>query len=121
MISPLRTPRERAWPRPMMFSAPSGPCSPTTTQIFEVPISRPAMMLESSNMSPPGSVGIHRSRRRARCSAGGHPAHRHVVRHGQIRRRDGFLLLQTEIVNLLPASQLLLDIVETERDFAALP
>jgi len=53
-ISPLRTPRERDWPRPMMFSAPSAFCSPTTTQIFEVPISRPAMMLESSNIFSPG-------------------------------------------------------------------
>src|ERR1035437_5064187 len=34
----------------MMFSAPSAFCYPTTTQIFEVPISRPAMMLDSSNI-----------------------------------------------------------------------
>src|ERR1017187_8202261 len=112
MISPLRTPRERAWPRPMMFSAPSGFCSPTTTQILDVPISRPAMMLESSNIFPPGSDGMDRSRRQVGRGAGHHPAHRHVVRHGEIRRRDGFLLLQTEIVNLLPASQLLLNFVE---------
>ena len=52
-ISPLRTPRERAWPRPMMFSAPSAPSSPTTAQTFDVPISRPTMMEESSNMFLP--------------------------------------------------------------------
>ena len=34
----------------MIFREPSAFCSPTTTQIFEVPISRPAMMLVSSNM-----------------------------------------------------------------------
>ncbi len=37
-----------------MFSAPSAFCSPTTAQIFEVPISRPTMMFESSNIFPPG-------------------------------------------------------------------
>src|ERR1035438_7575495 len=121
MCSPLRTPRERAWPRPMIFSAPSAPCSPTTTQIFEVPISRPAMMLESSNISPPVSDRMDCSRCGARNDAGHRPAHRHVVRHRQIRRRDVFLLSQTEIVNLLPAQQLLLNILKPERDFAALP
>src|ERR1017187_2330304 len=121
MISPLRTPRERDCPRPVMFSAPSALCSPTTTQIFEVPISRPAMMLESSNISPPGFQGFHRFRRHARREAGRHPAHRHIVRHRQIHRRDGFLLLQTEIMNLLPALQLLVKVTEAERDFTALP
>src|ERR1017187_3783487 len=121
MISPLRTPRERACPRPMMFSAPSAFCSPTTTQIFDVPISRPAMMLESSNISPPIFQGFHRLRRHDRRDARRHPAHRHIVRHRQIRRGDGFLLLQTKIVNLLPALQLLLKVVEAESDFTALP
>ena len=36
-ISPLRTPRERAWPTPMMFSAPLSFTSPTTAQTLEVP------------------------------------------------------------------------------------
>src|SRR5215468_3199313 len=40
-ISPLRTPRDGAWPTPRIFIVPSGRLSPTTTQIFEVPISRP--------------------------------------------------------------------------------
>src|SRR5665213_487924 len=121
MISPLRTPRERAWPRPMMFSRPSAFSSPTTTQIFEVPISRPAMMLESSNIFPPGFQGFHRLRRHDRRGAGHGPAHRHVVRHRQVHRGDGFLLVHAEVVNLPPAPQLLLQIVEAKRDFAALP
>src|ERR1700682_1620874 len=42
-ISPLRTPRDGAWPTPRIFTVPSGRLSPTTTQIFEVPISRPTI------------------------------------------------------------------------------
>src|SRR6478735_8899399 len=44
-ISPLRTPRDGAWPTPRIFIVPSGLPSPTTTQIFEVPISRPTIKL----------------------------------------------------------------------------
>src|ERR1700730_17687325 len=40
-ISPLRTPRDGAWPTPRIFRVPSGRVSPTTTQIFDVPISKP--------------------------------------------------------------------------------
>ncbi len=42
-ISPLRTPRERDWPTPMMLRAPASLTSPTTAQIFDVPTSRPTM------------------------------------------------------------------------------
>src|ERR1700730_7040745 len=42
-ISPLRTPRDGAWPTPRILTVPSGRLSPTTTQIFEVPISRPTI------------------------------------------------------------------------------
>src|SRR5207248_5812986 len=42
-ISPLRTPRDGAWPTPRILIVPSVRPSPTTTQIFEVPISRPTM------------------------------------------------------------------------------
>src|SRR6266851_4456795 len=42
-ISPLRTPREGDWPTPRILFVPSGRPSPTTTQIFEVPISRPTI------------------------------------------------------------------------------
>src|SRR5947207_10645417 len=44
-ISPLRTPRDGVWPTPRILIAPSGRPSPTTTQIFEVPISRPIIKL----------------------------------------------------------------------------
>ena len=40
-ISPLRTPRDGACPTPRILIVPSGRLSPTTTQIFEVPISKP--------------------------------------------------------------------------------
>src|SRR5207253_8176557 len=42
-ISPLRTPRDGACPTPRILTLPSGRLSPTTTQIFEVPISRPTI------------------------------------------------------------------------------
>src|SRR6266481_2823296 len=44
-ISPFRTPREGASPTPRILSVPSGRLSPTTTQILEVPISRPTIRL----------------------------------------------------------------------------
>src|SRR6266404_3199906 len=42
-ISPLRTPRDGVWPTPRILIVPSGRPSPTTTQIFDVPISRPTI------------------------------------------------------------------------------
>src|SRR5207253_3172788 len=42
-ISPFRTPRDGACPTPRSLIVPSGRPSPTTTQIFEVPISRPTI------------------------------------------------------------------------------
>src|SRR5437588_6302265 len=42
-ISPLRTPRDGACPTPRIFNVPSGRVSPTTTQIFDVPISKPTI------------------------------------------------------------------------------
>src|SRR5881392_2245653 len=42
-ISPLRTPRDGAWPTPKIFVVPSGRLSPTTTQILDVPISNPTI------------------------------------------------------------------------------
>src|SRR5215467_9284742 len=44
-ISPLRTPRDGVWPTPRILIVPSGRPSPTTTQIFDVPISRPTIKL----------------------------------------------------------------------------
>src|SRR4029079_6405327 len=42
-ISPFRTPRDGAWPTPRILIVPSGFPSPTTTQIFEVPILIPTL------------------------------------------------------------------------------
>src|SRR6266516_1352801 len=44
-ISPLRTPRDGVWPTPRILTVPSGRLSPTTTQILDVPISRPIIKL----------------------------------------------------------------------------
>src|SRR5436305_5912514 len=44
-ISPLRTPRDGVWPTPRILRVPSVRLSPTTTQILEVPISRPIIKL----------------------------------------------------------------------------
>src|SRR5260370_32101594 len=49
-ISPLRTPRERDWPRPMTFNAPAALTSPTAPQILDVPISSPSMSEAGSNI-----------------------------------------------------------------------
>src|SRR5271154_5443001 len=121
MISPLRTPRERDWPMPMMLGTPSAPCSPTTTQIFEVPISSPAMMLASSNIFPPGFNRFHRLGRRVRCGIRHDPVYRHVIGYRQIKRRDGFALVQPQVIDLPPAAQLLIQIIQTESNLAALP
>ena len=53
-----RTPRERDWPKPTMFSTPSALNSPTTAQTLEVPISRPTMMDEESNIFLFGANGF---------------------------------------------------------------
>src|SRR6516162_5801706 len=94
----------------MILSPPSTVCSPTTTQIFEVPISRPAMMLESSNIFPPDFCWFNRLGRRVRgCGCGQHPANGNVVVHRQVRRGDVALVrLFSVIVNLAPPPQLLL-------------
>src|SRR5438876_7609149 len=44
-ISLFRTPRDGAWPTPRILIVPSGRPSPTTTQILDVPISRPTIKL----------------------------------------------------------------------------
>src|SRR5438552_17391537 len=42
-ISPLRKPRDGAWPTSIIFVVPSGRLSPTTTQILDVPLSNPTI------------------------------------------------------------------------------
>src|ERR1017187_9025649 len=122
-ISPLRTPRERAWPRPMMFNpAPAGSAfrSPTTAQTLDVPISKPTIMDESSNIFPPGVSGVDGPGCGGRRHDGFHPTDRHVVGNRQIERRHRFVHALSQIVNFAPTPQLLLQIVQTESNFAAL-
>src|SRR5947207_7242840 len=83
-ISPLRTPRERDWPRPTMLRAPSELRSPTTAQTFEVPISSPTIIEDESNMFPPGANWLRGFGRGGRQGAGFQPAGRHVVGDRQI-------------------------------------
>src|ERR1700760_1540608 len=86
-ISPLRTPRDFAWPRPTIFNPDeSGLTSPTTAQIFEVPTSSPTMMLEESNISSPDALRFYRFRSQRRRHRGVREAQRRVLRHGQIQR-----------------------------------
>src|SRR5476649_1177561 len=101
-ISPLRIPRAGDWPRPTMFSEPSAVRSPTTAQIFDVPISRPTMMFESSNIFPPVFYGVEifwNDRRRNDFR----PANRDIVRHRQIERDNNFIFAHSQIVNFPPA------------------
>src|SRR2546421_8795648 len=119
-FSPLRTPRERAWPRPTMLSPLSAPSSPTTAQTLDVPISRPTMMEEGSNMfflvaQEFGHFGGDR-----RDSAGFEPTGRNVIRDSQIERGNGFAYFLSGINNFAPAAQLLFEIGQGEGDFAAL-
>src|ERR1700730_14238891 len=88
-ISPLRTPRDGAWPTPRILIVPSGRPSPTTTQIFEVPISRPTMrsLLAISVLSE-----FLQRNRLAHCRRGARPRfrlgrRRFVFRQGMNRDR----------------------------------
>src|ERR1700704_1879802 len=93
-ISPLRTPRERAWPRPTMFSAPSALKSPTTAQTLEVPISSPTMIEAGLNMFPLRSQGFWQpGNRTGREAAGFDPPGGNVVGDRQVQHADGFAQL----------------------------
>src|SRR6266581_171748 len=89
-ISPLRTPRERAWPRPTILSAPSAPNSPTTAQTLEVPTSNPTMMEEGSNMFLLGAKGFGQPGRGGGNRAGLEPPGGNIIAYREIKRRDGF-------------------------------
>src|SRR6266567_3041564 len=70
-ISPLRTPRDGVWPTPRILTVPSGRLSPTTTQILEVPTSRPTIKLLLAMMlirflSPNGNFFVMSGRTGAR-------------------------------------------------------
>src|ERR1043165_8274984 len=105
-ISPLRTPRERDWPSPMILSPPWSLSSPMTAQIFEVPMSNPTMTGDELNMFFPGfELG---NERRGRKSVGGRlrPAGRHVISHRQIKSGQRAALLLAEFESGLQAGQL---------------
>src|SRR5258706_12417144 len=87
-ISPLRTPRERAWPKPMMLRAPDGFTSPTTAQTLEVPISSPTMIEDASNISFLVVGGFEDLLSLRRNEVRFLPASRQIVRHRQIDRNQ---------------------------------
>src|ERR1035437_2199324 len=99
-ISPLRTPRERDWPRPTMFSTPSALNSPTTAHTFDVPISKPTIMEEESNMAFLVAQSFGRLGRRGRNRAGFEPADGNVIADREIERRDGLVHSLPAVVNL---------------------
>src|SRR6266436_336686 len=99
-ISPLRTPRERAWPTPMMLSTPDVLASPTTAQIFEVPISSPTIMEEGSNIFFLIARRLREFLSDGRDHARFQPASRQIVRDRQIERGQMFAGALAVIVNL---------------------
>src|SRR5260370_23663152 len=120
-ISPLRTPRERDWPRPTILRAPSGLKSPTTAHTFEVPTSNPTIMEDASNMFLFGASLFRESGRTGREGAGFEPAGRHVVGDRQVKRGNLLAHFLSLVKNGAPAPDLLFDAGQTESDFAALP
>src|SRR5438874_13715854 len=88
-ISPLRTPRERAWPSPTILSALSVESSPTTAQTLEVPTSNPTMIEEEgSNMFLFGAQGFWGFGSDWGNQARFEPGHRKVLPAGEIERAD---------------------------------
>src|SRR5580704_2008643 len=87
-ISPLRTPRDRHWPSPMMFSVPAAFTSPTAAQIFEVPISSPTIREAGSNIFFPDGLRVDVFGDVQRRRAGRHENGWNVAGHGQIQRGD---------------------------------
>src|SRR4051794_38543597 len=93
-ISPLRTPRERAWPRPMMLRAPWSLISPMTAQILDVPMSNPTMTGDELNMFFPGFKALGKEWRAGGKIVGGRlgPARRNEIANGQIQRGEDAIL-----------------------------
>src|SRR5689334_19918212 len=103
-ISPLRTPRERDWPSPMILRTPAALTSPTAAQIFEVPISRPTMNEEGSNIaSPSDDLGFAFGNDRLCGSLD--KLRRNVVRNRQVERGDAFAASLGLLVNFVPATE----------------
>src|SRR5260370_3681767 len=119
-ISPLRTPRERDWPRPPILRAPSGLKSPTTAQTFEVPTSKPTIMEDASNMFLFGASLFRESGRTGREGAGFEPAGRHVVGDRQLKRGNRLAHILSLFKKRAPAADLLVDADQTGTDLAAI-
>src|SRR6266498_2553684 len=120
-ISPLRTPRERDWPTPMMLSAPASLTSPTMAQIFDVPASSPTMTVDWSSMFLFVERDFVAFGDRGRRRAGVEPEHRGVVGDRQIERANGLADFFPVIEHQPPVAQLLLEAVEGESDLVPLP
>src|SRR4051812_19008599 len=120
-ISPLRTPRERAWPSPMMFKAPSAFSSPTTAHTFDVPTSNPTMIEEGSNMFLFSANRFRQLGGREWNRAGLQPPSWIIVADRQIERPDCFVLLLRGRKYFMPSAQLLLDVPEAKSNLAPLP
>src|SRR5688572_33500949 len=105
-ISPLRTPRDFAWPRPTMLSAPASLISPTTAQTLEVPISNPTTVEERSNMFFPVR------RRLGNADFGGNsisqfkPDRRNIIGDDEIQRREHLIVAAPEIEDAMPPGKL---------------
>src|SRR5664279_2552464 len=119
-ISPLRTPRERAWPRPTIFSAPSAASSPTTAQTLDVPISSPTMIEEALNMSFLGVYDSGNPGSRGRNRAGFKPAGRDIIGNREIECGDGLAHPLAQVKNLMPPAQLLLQAGQGKNHLAPL-
>src|SRR5260370_37930405 len=112
-ISPLRTPRDFAWPSPTMFRPhESGFISPTTAQIFEAPISNPTMMLEESNISSPDALRFNNFGSGRRHDTGVREAQRAVISHRQIQCGNGAVGAPAFLEDLLPPKHLLIEIIQ---------
>src|SRR5260370_17360614 len=121
-ISPLRTPRERDCPRPMIFRAPEALTSPTTAQTLDVPISRPTMIEDDgSNIFLPVRLGLVWFRGCRGKQARFQPASREVVRDRKIQRSDLLAVPLTVIVHAAPTAQLPVEVVQAKGYGAALP
>src|SRR5881394_930725 len=112
-ISPLRTPRDRDWPRPMILRPPCSPISPMTAQIFDVPMSNPTMRGDELNMFFPvlGILKEDRGNASGSVRAWLDPARRHVVPNRQIKRRQHAVLTPRKLEGGLQARKLARKIV----------
>src|SRR3954447_17483701 len=116
-ISPLRMPRDRHWPSPIIFRAPVELVSPTTTHTLEVPTSSPTMMEEASGIFLPVSRGFYGFDRNLWSEAGFEPTSGNIICNRQINPRNNFSSFLAMIVNGAPVAQLPIEIGQTKDNF----